>query len=50
MTWVLLPTRFFVQDTVTPVDPRLDFTVGRRGVPYLDWGIMRGSTWIRRSG
>jgi hypothetical protein len=37
----------FVQDTVTPVDPRLDLTVGRRGVPYLDWGIMRGSTWIR---
>ncbi len=37
----------FAQDTVTPVDPRLDLTVGRRGVPYLDWGIMRGSTWIR---
>jgi hypothetical protein len=40
----------FVQDTVTPVDPRLDWTVGRRGVPYLDWGIMRGSTWIRDQG
>jgi len=37
----------FVQDTVTPVDPRLDFTVGRRGVPYLDWGIHRGMDWIR---
>ena len=36
----------FVQDTVTPVDPRLDFTIGRRGIPYLDWGIMRGSSWI----
>jgi len=35
----------FVQDTVTLVDPRLDLTVGRRGVPYLDWGIMRGSEW-----
>ena len=43
----VLSTASFVQDTVTPVDPRLDFTVGRRGVPYLDWGIMRGSTWIR---
>ena len=43
----ILSTESFVQDTVTPVDPRLDFTVGRRGVPYLDWGIMRGSTWIR---
>lgn len=37
----------FVQDTVTAVDPRLDHTVGRRGVPYLDWGIMKGSDWIR---
>jgi hypothetical protein len=46
----ILSTASFVQDTVTPVDPRLDFTVGRRGVPYLDWGIMRGSTWIRDQG
>ena len=30
------------------VDPRLDFTVGRRGIPYKDWGIMRGSNWIRK--
>jgi starch-binding outer membrane protein, SusD/RagB family len=37
----------FIQDTITPVDPRLDFVVGRRGVPYFDYGIMRGSQWIR---
>lgn len=43
----ILSSANFVQDTVTMVDPRLDLTVGRRGVPYLDWGIMRGSTWIR---
>jgi hypothetical protein len=41
----ILSSDYFLQDTVTLVDPRLDFTVGRRGVPYLDWGIMRGSTW-----
>ena len=29
------------------VDPRLDMTVGRRGIPVLDWGIMRGKDWIR---
>lgn len=29
------------------VDPRLDWTVGRRGVPFLDWGPMPGVTWIR---
>jgi starch-binding outer membrane protein, SusD/RagB family len=29
------------------VDPRLDWTVGRRGIPYLDWGLHAGSSWIR---
>ena len=29
------------------VDPRIDFTMGRRGLPYMDWGIMRGRDWIR---
>ncbi len=29
------------------VDPRLDWTVGRRGVKFLDWGKMPGSSWIR---
>jgi hypothetical protein len=43
----ILSSSAFVQDTTTLVDPRLDLTVGRRGVPYLDWGIMRGSEWIR---
>jgi hypothetical protein len=29
------------------VDPRLDWTVSRRGIPYRDWGINRGRDWIR---
>ena len=33
-----------------PVDPRLDWTVGRRGVNFLDWGIMPGQIWIRDQG
>jgi hypothetical protein len=37
----------FVLDKTIPVDPRLDWTVGRRGVNFLDWGPMPGSTWIR---
>ena len=37
----------FTPDSTTPMDPRVDWTVGRRGVPYLDWGIMPGSTWVR---
>lgn len=28
-------------------DPRLDYTVGRRGVTYRDWGTMPGDAWIR---
>jgi hypothetical protein len=30
-----------------PLDPRLDWTVGRRGIPYLDWGDHPGGDWIR---
>ncbi|MFH5832042.1 RagB/SusD family nutrient uptake outer membrane protein [Halalkalibaculum sp. DA3122] len=30
-----------------PLDPRLDWTVGRRGVPYLDWGPYPGIAWAR---
>ena len=29
------------------LDPRLDWTVGRRGIPYLDWGEHPGKDWIR---
>lgn len=29
------------------LDPRIDFTIGRRGLPFMDWGIMRGQDWIR---
>ena len=40
-------TAAFTPDVTTPVDPRLDFTLGRRGVPYLDWGLHPGNDWIR---
>ncbi len=29
------------------LDPRLDWTVGRRGIPFLNWGLHPGRTWIR---
>jgi hypothetical protein len=29
------------------LDPRLDFVVGRRGLPFLDWGPFPGRVWIR---
>jgi len=28
-------------------DPRLDWTVGRRGIPFLDWGVHTGAGYIR---
>ncbi|MGI4750611.1 MAG: RagB/SusD family nutrient uptake outer membrane protein [Janthinobacterium lividum] len=33
--------------TTEAVDSRLDWTVGRRGIPYLDWGICAGESWTR---
>lgn len=29
------------------LDPRLDWTAGRRGVPYHDWGPFPGQRWVR---
>jgi tetratricopeptide (TPR) repeat protein len=29
------------------VDPRLDWNVGRRGMPYHDWGPFPGERWVR---
>lgn len=38
-------------DPFTPdagnIDPRLDWTVGRRGIPYLDWAVYPGQDWVR---
>jgi starch-binding outer membrane protein, SusD/RagB family len=32
------------------LDPRLDHTVGRRGIPFLDWGLHTGASMIRNQG
>jgi starch-binding outer membrane protein, SusD/RagB family len=29
------------------LDPRIDWTMGRPGIPYLDWGLHPGTKWIR---
>ena len=36
----------FAAGDMTPVDPRLDWTVGRDDVPFLDWGPHKPG-WIR---
>jgi starch-binding outer membrane protein, SusD/RagB family len=40
------PNDPFTPSTAT-LDARLDWTVGRRGIPFLDWGKVSGSNWIR---
>jgi len=38
----------FDKNNLAPVDPRVDWTVGRDGVPYKDWGLYDGpSGWVR---
>lgn len=43
---------FLSTDPFTPyagdLDPRLDWSVGRRGIPYYDWGPHPGRDWIRQ--
>ena len=42
----IVVSTLFIPDT-GPLDPRLDWTVGRRGIPYWDWGLHTGADWIR---
>lgn len=43
----VLSATAFTPDNTTPLDPRIDWTVGRRGLPYHDWGYHPGQNWIR---
>ncbi|HWC74291.1 MAG TPA: RagB/SusD family nutrient uptake outer membrane protein [Gemmatimonadales bacterium] len=50
-TWNTSPpatrdTNFAAGNLTVPVDPRLDWTVGRDATPYKDWGLQNRS-WIR---
>jgi len=42
----LAPADPFTEDT-GELDPRLDWSVGRRGISYWDWGEHTGSDWVR---
>ena len=37
----------YTPDTTTTLDSRLDWTIGRRGIPFLDYGPMPGASWDR---
>lgn len=43
----LLSSDAFTPDGTTPLDPRMDWTVGRRGIEFLGWGPHPGQDWIR---
>lgn len=45
--WNAQDAEFDASQNNVPVDPRLDWTVGRDGVPYKDWGEHE-SGWIRQ--
>ena len=45
-----VPTSAAFTPDAGPVDPRLDFSIGRRGIPYLDWQVHPGQDWIRDQG
>lgn len=42
----ILSNQPFTPDDGT-IDPRLDWTAGRRGIPFLDWGNHPGNDWVR---
>lgn len=42
-TWVSDSTNIYTGT----LDPRIDLTIGRPSIPYLDWGPHPGDAWIR---
>ncbi len=45
----LLSSQAFTPDQ-GPLDPRLDHSIGRRGIQFLDWQAHPGDGWIRDQG
>ena len=45
----LLSSQAFTPDA-GPLDPRLDHSIGRRGIMFLDWQKHPGDAWIRDQG
>lgn len=45
----ILSSQPFTEDA-GPLDPRLDHSIGRRGIQFLDWQEHPGDAWIRDQG
>ena len=37
----------FEPDNTSPLDPRVDYVAGRRGINYNNWDINPGKSWVR---
>jgi hypothetical protein len=46
--WLTPTTPSSVPTDPGPLDPRIDWTLGRTGVPFFDWGIYSGPAWVRQ--
>lgn len=47
VTWAKGKAVSSVPRDAAPIDPRIDWTMGRTGVPFLDWGKYTGPAWVR---
>lgn len=47
VAWMAATVPSTVAADVKPLDPRIDWTLARTGVPYYDWGIYTGAPWVR---
>lgn len=43
-----IPSNAEFTPTTHLLDPRVDWTISRRGIDYLGWGICEGASWIRQ--
>jgi hypothetical protein len=47
LQWMNPTTPTSVPTDSNPLDPRIDWTLARTGVPYYDWGNYTGAPWVR---
>lgn len=45
--WLASTTPASITPDAGNLDPRIDWTLGRSGVPYFDWGTYSGPPWVR---
>ncbi|HZY82577.1 MAG TPA: RagB/SusD family nutrient uptake outer membrane protein [Cyclobacteriaceae bacterium] len=46
--WLTPTTPSSITPDAGNLDPRIDWTLGRTGVPFFDWGIYSGPPWVRQ--